>query len=207
MNLEKQQYFLCLEYRDPVTKQYGKSYLSFNETDLIYDVIYRYNLEQIDFFLAHHSKEELVNIIKQDNVLYFINDIENMEHINFSIRYYDNENNKERLAAPILKKECYFFDMEKYLKEHLTVSERKSLYNKLGGYLTNNHILEETKTFIQHIQSLNEEELWQEFLKLPYQEQRKIKIIAYENAVPEIQQILQNQSLNYSYSLKKNMAA
>ena len=97
MNLEKQQYFLCLEYRDPVTKQYGKSYLSFNETDLIYDVIYRYNLEQIDFFLAHHSKEELVNIIKQDNVLYFINDIENMEHINFSIRYYDNENNKERL--------------------------------------------------------------------------------------------------------------
>ena len=97
--------------------------------------------------------------------------------------------------------------MEKYLKEHLTISERKSLYNKLGGYLTNNHILEETKTFIQHIQSLNEEELWQEFLKLPYQEQRKIKIIAYENAVPEIQQILQNQSLNYSYSLKKNMAA
>lgn len=205
MNQDIEQYFLCLEYNNPITKKYGKSYISFNENGLIYDVIYRYSMEQIDYFLACYSKSQLLDTIKKDNVLYFLNESLDSDNIKLSIHHYDIENNKERISAPILKDGCYFFDMEKFLKSYMTVQDRKLLHNKLGGYLTNNHILENTKQFIQHFQGSDPHLLWEEYSKLPYQEQRKIKMIIYDHINPDLQIALQNREQNKI--LKKDLAS
>ena len=89
----------------------------------------------------------------------------------------------------------------------MTLQDRKNLHNKLGGYLTNSHILQSTKEFIQLFQTSNSNVLWEKYIKLPYQEQRKIKMVIYENIPPQLQQILQNKEPNKKYILKKGFAA
>jgi hypothetical protein len=203
VSIDNQQYFICLEYRNPITKKYGKSYLSFNEKGLVYDVVHRYSLEQIDKFLAIFDKKRLYEQLREDNVLYFLNEIKDFNDIFLSIHHYDSQNGKERVSASILKPECYFFDIEKFFKENMTILERKNIYNKLGGYLTNNHMSSEAKSFIQHFQSVSNDLLWQEFQTLSYFEQRKIKQIIFDNISSSFQQSIQP---NQQYTLKKDMA-
>lgn len=204
MSEDHQQYFICLEYRDPHTKKYGKSYLSFDENGLVYDAIYRYSLEQIDYFLAIFDEKRILEQLRKDNALYFLNEIKDIDDMHISIHHYDSNKGKERQSAPLLKPGCYFFDMEKYLKENMTILDRKNIYNKLGGYLTNTHITKKAKTFIQQFQTMPSDFLWEEYQKLSYIEQRKIKQIIYDNISSSLQQNLQT---NKQYVLKKNKAS
>lgn len=207
MQEQNNQYYICLEYRNILNKKYGKSYISFDENGLIYDVIYRYSLEKIDCFLGNYSKEQILEQIKKDNVLYFLSEVKDTNDIKFSIRYYDMTTKKERVSVPVLQKDCYHFDLEKYFKNYLNENDRKRIYNKLGGYLTNQHLLSPTKVFIQHFQSLTPEELWREFLTLPYIEQRKIKLVIYENIPINLQINLQRNDTLKKHVLKKEKAA
>ncbi len=186
MDGNPQQYFICLEYHSK-DKKYGRTYISFGPNGLIYDVIYKYSLEQIDFFFATHSKTDIINQMKQDNVLYFLKEIEDINDITFSIHHYDQ---KERISAILLPEGCYLFDMEKYFKDYLDASTRKNLYNKLGGYLNNQHTDEKTKDFIRMIPNDSSNTLWEEYQKLPYFEQRKLRLVIYENANVDLQKNL-----------------
>ena len=69
--------------------------------------------------------------------------------------------------------------MEKYLKEYLTMEERKNLHNKLGGYVTNPHTEEKMKTFIRNLPSMDAQGLYQLYQGLSYIERRTIKTIIY----------------------------
>lgn len=204
MHNENQHYFICLEYRNSQTKKYRKSYLSFDEKGLVYDVIHCYSLEQIDYFLAVFDEECILTQLRQDNALDFLNEIQSSNDIHLSIHHYDSKNGKERHSAPILKPGCFFFDIEKYLKENMTILSRKNLYNKLGGYLTNSHVTKEAKDFIQHLQNMESEFLWEEFQKLSYLDQRKIKSVIFENTSTSL---LQNLQANHTPILKKDLAS
>jgi len=176
-----------MEYKNSRTGEYQKNYFSFDQNGLIYDVIHRYSLEQVDCFLSLHSKEQILKQMIQDNILYLSVDL-NGCHI--SIRHFDYQNGKERSTTPLLPDSCYFFDLETYFIKYFREEERKKIYNKLGGYLNNNHIEAKTKQLIRLIPSASEFELWSQYLTLPYIEQRRIKSIIYESISKELKESL-----------------
>lgn len=179
------QYFLCLEYKNPTTKNYRKIYFSFGPNGLIYDYIYQYNLEQIDYFLSTKNKSQILKQMQQDNILYFVNNSIEEQYFELSIRHYEKE--KERISVPLLKDGCYEFNILEYFQNNLTKETRKKLYNKLGGYIVNNHTKNETKQWIKNIITIETESLIQSFFQLPYEEQRKLKAIIYDYETKELQ--------------------
>lgn len=178
-------YFLCLEYKNPIAKNYHKIYFSFGPKGLIYDCIYQYSLEQIDRFFSENTKSQILKQMRQDNILYFENGLEEDQYFELSIRHYEKE--KERISVPLLKEGCYTFNVIEYFEKNLNQETRKKLYNKLGGYIENSHIQDNTKIWIKKLPLFQLEELIQTFCQLPYEEQRKIKAIIYEEQKKEIE--------------------
>ena len=123
--------------------------------------------------------------MRQDNILYFENGLEEDQYFELSIRHYEKE--KERISVPLLKEGCYTFNVIEYFEKNLNQETRKKLYNKLGGYIENSHIQDNTKIWIKKLPLFQLEELIQTFCQLPYEEQRKIKAIIYEEQKKEIE--------------------
>lgn len=176
-------YFLCLEYKNPTIKNYRKVYFSFGPNGLIYDSVYHYSLEMIDSFLSQMTKSQIINQMYQDNILYFTEDIQKENYFELSIRHFEKE--KERSSVPILKEGCYTFPILEFFQNDLNLEARKKIYNKLGGYIVNPHTTESTKKWIKNLPFIEVKQLIQDFLELPYEEQRKIKMIIFEEVKKE----------------------
>lgn len=176
--MEEAQNYLCIEYKNPETNQYGKCYISFDwDGKLNYDQLHFYTLEEIDLFFKMHSKEEIINQVREDNIFYYLQDADESEYINLSIRYH--QNGKERMIES-LSKDCLDFDFETFLQTNLNDVSRKIIYNNLGGYLNNPKVSQEMKEWIKSIRVEESEELITALSNLPYIEQRKIHQIAFD---------------------------
>ena len=204
------QYFLCLEYKEP-KKDYGKSYISFDQNGLVFEKLYSYSLEQIDAFLAKHPLLEILKSLQEANVIYFLKEIPDLRYITLSIHYFEEK--KER-HLNVLENGVFAFDLNNFLQQELTYEMRKNLFNHFGGYYNKNSTNEKMKCFIRSLKTEDIKIIFQNYQLLQYEEQRKVKSIIYKFAPSKYQQKferLHNSKLNGdqkdvlkpTYSLKK----
>lgn len=190
--VEERKYYLCIEYKNLESSQYGKCYVTFDENQkLNYDYLNLYTLEEIDTFLKSYPKEKILNQMRTDNIFYFLK--EDVENTNFelSIRFY--QNGKERTIMP-LSNESLQFDLETFLKTELNEEKKKLIYNNLGGYLNNPHISSEMKTWIKMIRNDSKETLLFQYQSIPYVDRRKIKNIIFELFLKESKENKESQT-------------
>lgn len=178
--------YLCIEYKNTLINQYGKCYLSFDqEGNLKYENISLYTLQEIEAFLKVHSKKEILNQLKRDNIYYFLNENTEEKDLEISIRYH--QNGKERSIIP-LTQECLRFNIEEFFLNDLNDWNKKIIYNKLGGYLTNPKIGTKTREWIKKFRQMSSIKINQEFKNIPYFEQREIRKTIFFNIIraPEL---------------------
>lgn len=170
-------HYLCVEYKNPHLKQYGKCYISFDlEGNLNYDQLVLYSLEELEQMLKKYSQQTILNHVKKDNLFYYLAENIDEKYLFLSIRYH--QNGKERSISP-LTKECLNFDIKNFFQKELNKWSEKIIYNLLGGYLTNIHISDQMKQWIKKIRQESGENLALEFEKLPYSDQRIIREVIY----------------------------
>lgn len=176
--MEEQKNYLCIEYKNHQTNQYGKCYVSFDEEQkLNYEALKLYTLKEIDDFLKNHSKEEILNQMRKDNIFYFLHENAKDTFFDLSIRFY--QNGKERSIAP-LSQECLQFSVEEFIRNDLNDINKKTIYNNLGGYLNNPNIGDKMKKWIKSLRLEDSDFLIKEYYEMPYLEQRKIKFIIFQ---------------------------
>ena len=169
--------YICIESKKNGKNDYGKCYISFDDKgNLIYDTLQFYTLEEIESFLMKHSKKDILDQIRKDNVFYFLEDETKDELIEITIRHH--ENGKERSIKP-LSTECLQFDFETFLLNELD-DNKKAIYNSLGGYLNHSNTGESMKLWIKKLREGTNKELLKLYSELPYKDQRKIKSIVYK---------------------------
>lgn len=204
--MEENKYYLCIEYKKKENHQYGKCYISFNENgSLIYDSLYKYTLKDIDIFLEHHSKEQIINQMRDDNAIYFLDNKVSLNDIELSIRYFDK--GKERIEM-MMQQECLKFDLEYFMNQDWNDFQKKQIYNNLSGYMNNSRTSEKMKTWIKVLRTETSENLMAQFQKLSYMEQRKIKSIIYTIIKPsnvDKELIDDKEALEIGYTRKKTL--
>ncbi len=180
--MEEPRNYLCIEYKNPNTLDFGKYYFSIDATGKInYDTLQLYTLQELEEILKNQSKEEILNQIREDNVWYFLDSSIPNDFFKLKICFF--ENGKERCIDP-LDPECLSFDLETFMKEELDEFTRKKIYNSLGGYLNNSHTLETTKQWIRDLRKESNQTLAINYKNLPYKEQRKIRQIIFNKIEP-----------------------
>ena len=191
--MTERKYYFCVKENK---NQFKKHYISFDGNgNITYYTPNFYTLEEIDFILRFYSKEQIFTKMQQDNVLCSFDPNEDDNKVNLTIQY--QENGKER-SIEALSQDCISFNIENFFLNQLQDYNKKLIYNNLGGYLDNQRISEQMKSWIKNVRQFTNEQILQEYNKLDYLEKRMIKKIIYE-----VLNLIKGKNKQEDYSIKK----